>query len=222
MTAGRQLAGSVSGLADPIGEDLVERRGGGVDDRPDAMPVAAEHAAGAVAGEVGDLVERPAALDQDADCFGRRLVAAPAGRRRRLDHVPPRRGRTLRRRRDLRRRRLGGWQHRHRADSRTLLAHWNGRAWTEVTDPSPLNGTLVAVTATSARNAWAVGYTDSNGGGAKTLILHWNGKKWKRVPVLSLEPADSDALTAVAATSDGNAWAVGSTSKRAVDPPPGH
>jgi hypothetical protein len=78
------------------------------------------------------------------------------------------------------------------------------------------------VTATSARNAWAVGYTDSNGGGAKTLILHWNGKKWKRVPVLSLEPADSDALTAVAATSDGNAWAVGSTSKRAVDPPPGH
>jgi hypothetical protein len=29
-------------------------------------------------------------------------------------------------------------------DSRTLLAHWNGRAWTQVTDPSPSSGGLDA------------------------------------------------------------------------------
>jgi len=34
---------------------------------------------------------------------------------------------------------------------------------------------LTGVAAISARNAWAVGGTDSG----KTLILRWNGKSWK-------------------------------------------
>jgi hypothetical protein len=33
------------------------------------------------------------------------------------------------------------------------------------------------VAATSAQNAWAVGWTDTTTG-TKTLILHWNGKTW--------------------------------------------
>jgi len=32
-----------------------------------------------------------------------------------------------------------------------------------------------AVAATSARNAWAVGYA---GGGGQALIAHWNGVSW--------------------------------------------
>jgi hypothetical protein len=38
-----------------------------------------------------------------------------------------------------------------------------------------VKGRLTGVAATSARNAWAVGGTDSG----KILILRWNGKSWK-------------------------------------------
>jgi hypothetical protein len=64
-------------------------------------------------------------------------------------------------------------------------------------------GQLFGVAATSARNAWAVGATDSG----KTTILHWNGTAWKQVP--SPTPAGGGALYAVSATSASNAWAVG-------------
>ena len=54
--------------------------------------------------------------------------------------------------------------------------HWNGKHWQEM--PSP-NGdhqqinVLNAVTATSAKDAWAVGL--SEGLTEESLILHWNG-----------------------------------------------
>ena len=63
------------------------------------------------------------------------------------------------------------------------------------------SGALRKVVATSATNAWAVGYT-----GSKTLIVHWNGRTWTQVP------SPGGALYGVAATSARNAWAVGSTS----------
>jgi len=34
------------------------------------------------------------------------------------------------------------------------------------------------VAATSATDAWAVGYSGSGIGPTKTLILRWNGKTW--------------------------------------------
>lgn len=67
---------------------------------------------------------------------------------------------------------------------------------------------LFGVAATSARNAWAVGYFQNPAGRLRTLILHWNGTKWLRVP--SPNPvAGGDTLSGVAATSKTNAWAVG-------------
>jgi hypothetical protein len=65
-----------------------------------------------------------------------------------------------------------------------------------------VTGTLSAVAATSAGNAWAVGSTARN-----ALIVHWNGKSWSE----QADPA-GEALSAVAASSAGNAWAVGYTS----------
>ena len=62
------------------------------------------------------------------------------------------------------------------------------------------SGALRGVAATSATNAWAVGFT-----GSKTLLVHWNGRTWAQVP------SPGGALYGVAATSAGNAWAVGST-----------
>lgn len=72
-----------------------------------------------------------------------------------------------------------------------------------------MGGQLNAVAATSASNAWAVGYYWSGGTGTQpvTLILHWNGTSWSRVA--SPSPVTSDELYGVSATSATNAWAVG-------------
>jgi len=55
---------------------------------------------------------------------------------------------------------------------------WNGITWKQVPSPSPgTSAGLSGVAATSALNAWAVGWTDTTTG-TKTLILQWNGKTW--------------------------------------------
>jgi len=65
-----------------------------------------------------------------------------------------------------------------------------------------VTGTLEAVAATSATNAWAVG---AKGDVGSPLILHWNGTRWSSVPTGA--PARS-VMFAVAASSAGNAWAL--------------
>jgi hypothetical protein len=62
-----------------------------------------------------------------------------------------------------------------------LIVHWNGASWKQVPSPGPRHSVLYAVAATSAGDAWAVGYTNTSRGGL-ALILRWNGAKWKRVP----------------------------------------
>jgi hypothetical protein len=92
------------------------------------------------------------------------------------------------------------------ATTATMTMHWNGSAWKYVASPSPApDSVLTAVAATSASNAWAVGYTRTSW---KTLIEHWNGTAWKKVP--SPTPGQLSQLLGVAATSAHNAWAVGS------------
>jgi hypothetical protein len=62
------------------------------------------------------------------------------------------------------------------------------------------------VVATSARNAWAVGSTNSG----RPLIAAWNGSTWTKVA----DPGftGKGVLSAVAAVSASDAWAVGTTS----------
>ena len=97
----------------------------------------------------------------------------------------------------------------------TLVEHWNGKAWKVQKSPDPGGSSehnfLQSVAATSATNAWAVGYY-YNGTAYQTLVEHWNGKAWKVVK--SPDPGGSSAysqLYGVAATSATNAWAVGET-----------
>ncbi|HXS65787.1 MAG TPA: hypothetical protein VN767_23280 [Streptosporangiaceae bacterium] len=99
----------------------------------------------------------------------------------------------------------------------TLVLHWNGKRWSRMqspdkaTGPEPRIDHLQGVTATSADNAWAVGYYQLSGAGFYTLILHWNGKFWHAQS--SPNPAgDNDFLLSVAATSASSAWAVGGSS----------
>src|SRR5260370_1068964 len=87
--------------------------------------------------------------------------------------------------------------------SQTLILHWNGTSWKRVPSPSPPGASLGAVAATSAGNAWAVGYRQ----GLRTLILHWNGTKWTQVS--SPRPGLPGYLTGVSAKSTASAWAVG-------------
>ena len=100
----------------------------------------------------------------------------------------------------------------------TLILRWNGTKWAQVKSPnpgpSPSSDALFGVAATSATNAWAVGYYGNVGwtgaGAFQTLILHWNGTKWTKVA--SPNPSGSQwgsVLYGVAATSATNAWAVG-------------
>lgn len=65
----------------------------------------------------------------------------------------------------------------------TLVAHWNGTAWQQAASPNTAasqHNILNSVAATSASNAWAVGFTASasTGTGYQTLILHWDGTGW--------------------------------------------
>jgi hypothetical protein len=76
----------------------------------------------------------------------------------------------------------------------------NGLTVRTVPAPGPVGGKLEAVAATSATDAWAVGYVSSGG----PLILHWNGTTWKRSPL----PARDGRMYGVAATSATNAWAI--------------
>src|ERR1700677_4037382 len=98
----------------------------------------------------------------------------------------------------------------------SLILRWNGTAWKQVPIPTPAGGrkagaALRNVAATSTNNAWAVGVS---GCGCMPssywpFILRWNGTAWKQVP--SAIQSVNTSLSAVAATSASNAWAVGTT-----------
>jgi hypothetical protein len=92
---------------------------------------------------------------------------------------------------------------------KTLIEHWNGKAWTIQHNPNPnpdrvSDRDLSGVAATSATNAWTVGSA-----GDKTLIEHWNGKAWRIQPSPNPRGFHNLLLFGVAAISSTNAWTVG-------------
>jgi hypothetical protein len=76
---------------------------------------------------------------------------------------------------------VGRYRNSH-GTSRTLVEHWDGKAWK--VQPSPNSGgsltdsELGGVAAVSPTDAWAVGARFPSGGG-RTLVEHWNAKAWK-------------------------------------------
>jgi hypothetical protein len=100
------------------------------------------------------------------------------------------------------------------AVEQTLIRRWNGTRWSTVPSPNPGPDWdyLYSVSATSTKNAWAVGFDSLPiGSGSEisgTLILHWNGHAWSKVP--SPNPSrDLNQLYGVSTVSARNAWAVG-------------
>ena len=67
---------------------------------------------------------------------------------------------------------------------RTLIARWDGYAWTKIPSPNvgDQDNELSAVSVRARSNAWAVGSAEDPSEVAKTLIEHWNGHAWAVVP----------------------------------------
>jgi hypothetical protein len=82
-----------------------------------------------------------------------------------------------------------------------LVLRVTGSAARKVPTPRPRAGSLLGVAATSATNAWAVGYITAG----PPLILHWNGTAWQRS---ALPRHARGRIDGVAAASAANAWAI--------------
>lgn len=102
-----------------------------------------------------------------------------------------------------------GASQRVRASSNTLIEHWDGTQWSQVSSPNTgSNDVLYGVTAIAPDNAWAVGDYDN---GDDVLIEHWNGTQWSIVP--GANPGNvNNSFSGVTAISANDIWAVGYTS----------
>src|SRR5438093_7115284 len=92
---------------------------------------------------------------------------------------------------------------------RTLIEHWTGASWSQVTSPNFGTGSndLFGIGGTSASDIWAVGYSRATTTAAtQGLILHYNGSAWSTGTTSSPIPGE---LAAVAADSASHAFAVG-------------
>src|SRR5205823_5698851 len=88
--------------------------------------------------------------------------------------------------------------------------HWDGMRWQTVRSPNPGNAGnyLLGVAALSADDVWAVGYFVNSPIGSRTLVEHWDGSKWS--VVAGPNPGrNSNSLSAIAASSATDVWAVG-------------
>jgi hypothetical protein len=86
-----------------------------------------------------------------------------------------------------------------------MIEHWNGQRWV-ISQPGlgiHARNYLLAVTARSASDAWAMGDQRLP---TRVLLVHWDGAHW------AILPAPSGSLTAATTLPTGDVWAVGSTS----------
>jgi hypothetical protein len=96
--------------------------------------------------------------------------------------------------------------------NKTLVEHWDGTRWSKVPSPGAgprLSTSLVAVSAVSTTDAWAVGSRISPLETFRPLIEHWDGTRWSKVPSPQVGPSNSVVLSDVSAVSATDAWAVG-------------
>ena len=96
----------------------------------------------------------------------------------------------------------------------TTSLHWNGQTWSQIPTARLRSGGVVAVTALSTTNVWAVGTGPGVARGGfsahpTAVIEHWDGTSWSVVPSPNPNPQGNNSLVAVAAVSANDIWAVG-------------
>jgi hypothetical protein len=93
-------------------------------------------------------------------------------------------------------------------DGPAVIEHWDGSTWRDTPLPSlaiaPQAWTGVAVTAVTARDAWAAVAALGPGDKKASYLLHWNGRAWARVGL----PCPGSVISPVAADGRGGAWLV--------------
>jgi hypothetical protein len=104
---------------------------------------------------------------------------------------------------------VGSWTQSLHHTGEALILHWNGKKWRLARSAGSFKvSQLIAVSARSATDTWAVGDSGNNG----ALLLHWNGRIWRQAPAPLPNP--SQYLQGVADISGGDAWAVGGDKRR--------
>jgi hypothetical protein len=97
------------------------------------------------------------------------------------------------------------------------IYHWNGTAWSLAASPAlGAAGALMAVSASSATDAWAVGFEVLGRHHDSTLLEHWNGTAWT-VDTADAVSGFTAELNAVLDLSPVNAYAVGLGSAPTVE-----
>jgi hypothetical protein len=87
--------------------------------------------------------------------------------------------------------------------------HWNGTAWSLVPTPTlGVSSALRGVSASTATDAWAVGFSVLGRRSYGTLMEHWNGTAWSVNSSLVVTGSFAE-LTGVVDLSPTDAWAVG-------------
>ncbi len=103
--------------------------------------------------------------------------------------------------------------------AKALIDNWNGAAWSAASVPATPGNTalLLAVSASSATDAWAVGRTQVNKSDFEGLALHWNGTAWSVSPGFSAALSDLGGASAegVADISPTDAYAIGDSAATA-------
>nr|BBH85832.1 hypothetical protein KTC_05830 [Thermosporothrix sp. COM3] len=97
--------------------------------------------------------------------------------------------------------------------TRTLVEHWDGKAWQLVQSPNvetaqDSTNKFRSIVARSAKDIWAVGEAAPPIPNSKPMLQHWDGKKWQVVPY---ETTESGRLLSVTALSKNDVWAIGQT-----------
>ena len=95
-----------------------------------------------------------------------------------------------------------------------VSGNWQQAISPNVSGATELNNELLGVTAPSANDAWAVGWSQDPGGPQyvkRTLIQHFNGSSWDIVSSPNQRGDTLSQLFSVAAVSANNVWAVGSS-----------
>jgi hypothetical protein len=83
----------------------------------------------------------------------------------------------------------------------SMILHWNGTAWSQVSSPNNGSTYLHDVAVVSGTDAWAVG-SGSTGG---AFVLRWNGTGWS-----AAAPPPLSSLSSVTARSSTDVWVAGS------------
>lgn len=91
--------------------------------------------------------------------------------------------------------------------------HFDG-SWHNISNAAaPAGSSLSGVVALASNNVWAVGTRPATVNGVRvgrTLIEHWDGTKWSLVASPdAVAGTESDGLSAIAASSAGEIWAIG-------------